>query len=865
MALNTDFRVKDSLYVGNSACFVSQTDTPKILSAGEDLLNVFIQQGEIATSCDLTSGTGIATFCFNGAADRTVSIDSTCNSNWNSAYDWCQANSATVLSAATYVADNGSALIDTVAEGNAQGKIAVTNIANTTSQIDVAGLQSNDSPQFAGACYTGAITTSSTVDGRDIACDGATLDTLRSLSGDNGLTFSSPSQGTLRVTQSDGDTSDVDLGVQTADSPAFVGGCFTGSISVDGTVDGRDVAADGTTLDTLRPLTATNVTTGSSPTQGTIRLTTGDGTNIDIDSGLQSGDSPAFVGGCYTGNISVDGTVDGRDIAADATRLAAIQGLSAANLTAVTCTAQGTLQSQNAAGTCTAIDTGLQAADSPSFAGLNLTSVTAGTDNSVLVLNGTSVATDEIDSRVWNNSLVGGSGTCDSIPIFTGGCTLGDSCITQDANGVYITGGLSAGGLGLSGDGSHLTNITADQTCFPTTPKTDLVSGDKFFINDGADKHVTYCALLTDLAGTDAGIEVDSSDSLALKNYSNITGCNVPKWDAGNGMFSDSLITETSLGNITIAGGTTITGNLSVQGDLTCIDTVVSVTSALSVVNAGTGPALYAEQSGAAQPIAIFKDTENLQTVIGDTGNVGIGFASGKFAPAEKLTLNGNLSANGNAQIDGTFRACDTATFTAGVNFCGVTAGTDNSVIVLQSNGSLATDEIDSKVWEDKLVDSSSASTCSNQLPKFSNTTGTIGNSNIADTGSIVTIDSDTVLDTGHKLTTKASASVYSEEAAFTDTVDSTPVTVTTFTKSGLKSVKYHITLIKGVNITTFEVNAVHNGSDECGTTYGIVDAQAASQLEDITISSASTTLDLNITAASDGTTAIIQGTALYS
>jgi hypothetical protein len=841
MALNTDFRVKDSLYVGNSACFVSQTDTPKILSAGEDLLNVFIQQGEIATSCDLTSGTGIATFCFNGAADRTVSIDSTCNSNWNSAYDWCQANSATVLSAATYVSDNGSALIDTVAEGNAQGKIAVTNIANSVSQVDVNGLQTDDSPQFAGACYTGAITTSSTVDGRDIACDGATLDTLRSLSGDNGLTFSSPSQGTLRVTEADGDITNVDLGVQTADSVQFVGACYTGNITIDGTVDGRDVAADGTTLDTLRPLTATNVTTGSSPAQGTIRLTTGDGTNIDVDS------------------------VDGRDIAADAARVATIQGLSAANLTAVTCTAQGTLQSQNAAGTCTAIDTGLQAADSPSFAGLNLTSVTAGTDNSVLVLNGTSVATDEIDPRVWNNSLVGGSGTCDSIPIFTGGCTLGDSCITQDANGVYITGGLSAGGLGLSGDGSHLTNITADQTVFPTTAKTDLASGDKFFINDGTDKHVTYCALLTDLAGTDAGIEVDSSDSLALKNYSNITTCNVPKWDAGNGMFSDSLITETSLGNITIAGGTTITGNLSVQGDLTCIDTTVSVTSALSVVNAGTGPAIYAEQAGSAQPIAIFKDTENLQTVIGDTGNVGIGFAAGKFAPAEKLTVNGNLSANGNAQIDGTFRACDTATFTAGVNFCGVTAGTDNSVIVLQSNGSLATDEIDSKVWEDKLVDSSSASTCSNQLPKFSNSTGTIGNSNIADTGSIVTIDSDTVLDTGHKLTTKASASVYSEEAAFTDTVDSTPVTVTTFTKSGLKSVKYHITLIKGVNITTFEVNAVHNGSDECGTTYGIVDAQAASQLEDITISSASTTLDLNITAASDGTTAIIQGTALYS
>ncbi len=863
MALNTDFRVKDSLYVGNSACFVTQTDTPKILSAGEELFGIFVQQGEIATSCTLSNGTGIASFSFDTSADAAVCIDATCNSNWNAAYDWCQANAGTVLSAATYVADNGSALIDTIAEGSAQGQVAVTNIANSTSQIDVNGLQTGDSPQFAGLCSTGSILVDGTVDGRDIANDGTTLDTLQSLSGDNGLTFSSPSQGTLRVTQADGDITNVDLGVQSADSVQFVGACYTGSITIDGTVDGRDVATDGTTLDSLVALSAGGVTTGSAPSQGTIRLTTADGTNIDIDSGLETGDSPTFVGGCFTSNIAVDGTVDGRDIAADAAKLATIQGLSAANVVSVTTTSQGTLQQEQADGTCTTIDTGLQAADSPSFAGLDLTSVSAGEDNSVLVLNGTTLATDEIDPRVWDSSLIGGSGTCDSLPIFTAGSTLGDSCIAQDANGIYVTGGLSAGGLGLSGDGSHLTNVAAETVTFPTTSKTDLAAGDKFFINDGADKHVTYCALLTDIGGT--GLEVDSSDSIALKNYSNISCCNVPKWDSANGMFSDSLITETSLGNITIAGGTTITGNLSVQGDLTCIDTTVSVTSALSVVNTGTGPALYAEQAGSAQPIAIFKDTENLQTVIGDTGNVGIGFASGSFAPAEKLTLNGNLSANGNAQIDGTFKADGAATFTAGVNFCGVTAGTDNTVIVQNSDGSLATDEIDSKVWEDKLVDSSGAATCSNQLPKFSNTTGTIGNSNIADTGTVVTIDSDTTIDAGHKLTTKASASVYSEEASFTDTVDSTAVTVTTFPKSGLKSVKYHITLVKGVNITTFEVNAVHNGTDECGTVYGIVDAQAASQLDEITVSSTGTTLDLNITAASDGTTAIIQGTALYS
>ncbi len=61
MALNTDFKVKDSLYVGNSACFVNQTDTPKILSAGEELFDIFVQQNEVPDICTISQGTGIAT------------------------------------------------------------------------------------------------------------------------------------------------------------------------------------------------------------------------------------------------------------------------------------------------------------------------------------------------------------------------------------------------------------------------------------------------------------------------------------------------------------------------------------------------------------------------------------------------------------------------------------------------------------------------------------------------------------------------------------------------------------------------------------------------------------------------------------
>jgi len=112
------------------------------------------------------------------------------------------------------------------------------------------------------------------------------------------------------------------------------------------------------------------------------------------------------------------------------------------------------------------------------------------------------------------------------------------------------------------------------------------------------------------------------------------------------------LSTETGTFNLSanndqglvIGGASTIQGNLSVLGEFTYIDTIVSITSALSVVNHGTGPAFYAEQTGANQPIAKFVDTEGGEIVFDDGGKVGIGTAS----PAEKLTVTGNISASGN-------------------------------------------------------------------------------------------------------------------------------------------------------------------------------------------------------------------------
>jgi hypothetical protein len=94
----------------------------------------------------------------------------------------------------------------------------------------------------------------------------------------------------------------------------------------------------------------------------------------------------------------------------------------------------------------------------------------------------------------------------------------------------------------FQGDGTNLTGVTATPI-FPTTAKTDLTSTDQFFINDGANKYVTYGNLLTDLAGTN--LVVEGTDSLALANT--ITG------------------DKTFSNNVTISENLTVVGTASFQ------------------------------------------------------------------------------------------------------------------------------------------------------------------------------------------------------------------------------------------------------------------------------------------------------------
>jgi hypothetical protein len=143
----------------------------------------------------------------------------------------------------------------------------------------------------------------------------------------------------------------------------------------------------------------------------------------------------------------------------------------------------------------------------------------------------------------------------------------------------------------FQGNGANLTGVTAT-AIFPTTAKTDLTSTDQFFINDGANKYVTYGNLLTDLAGTNLAVE--GTDSLTLATtitgltsvtsttfVGNLTGTattasnitpaitnntnNYILTATGNNPNGESNLTfDGTL--LTVTGNATITNNLTVQG-----------------------------------------------------------------------------------------------------------------------------------------------------------------------------------------------------------------------------------------------------------------------------------------------------------
>jgi hypothetical protein len=174
----------------------------------------------------------------------------------------------------------------------------------------------------------------------------------------------------LTTADINGGTADnVIIGGTTAAAGNFTTLGATGDITVGGTVDGRDLATDGTKLDGIE---------ASADVTGTVNVTASgalmDSELTDItaikalNQGVATTDTPTFAG------IITGGSVDGRDLSVDGTKLDGVEAL--ADVTDVTnVTAAGALMDSELSSIAAvkALNQGVATTDSPVFVGVTTT------------------------------------------------------------------------------------------------------------------------------------------------------------------------------------------------------------------------------------------------------------------------------------------------------------------------------------------------------------------------------------------------------------------------------------------------------------------------------------------------------------
>ena len=224
------------------------------------------------------------------------------------------------------------------------------------------------------------ITSTASGNGVTLAIDS----TVATLTGTQTLTNKTLTTPDVNTPDIDGGTIDgAIIGGTTAAAGSFTTVDATGNITVGGTVDGRDVAADGTKLDTVETnadvTDTTNVTAAGA-------LMDSEVTNLaqvkafdsaDYATAAQGTTADAALprtGGAMTGAITTNSTFDGRDVATDGSKLDGIEAGADVTDTANVTAAGALMDSElTAIASVKALNQGVATTDSPTFAALTST------------------------------------------------------------------------------------------------------------------------------------------------------------------------------------------------------------------------------------------------------------------------------------------------------------------------------------------------------------------------------------------------------------------------------------------------------------------------------------------------------------
>ena len=280
----------------------------------------------------------------------------------------------------TNIKANDGTAVGSIAD--ATGVFTIASAVLTTADINggtvdntVIGATTPLAGSFTALSATGNITVGGTVDGRDVATDGTKLDTV-----ETNADVTDATNVTAAGALMDSELTNIaaikalNQGVATTDSPTFVTINATTVNATTFDMTNLEVtnikAKDGTAAASIANTTGVVTVASSVLTTADINGGTVDGTII----GSSSPSTGAFTSVSATGNITVGGTVDGRDLAADGTKLDGIEAL--ADVTDTTnVTAAGALMDSELTNLTAvkAINQGLSTSDSPSFVGVTAT------------------------------------------------------------------------------------------------------------------------------------------------------------------------------------------------------------------------------------------------------------------------------------------------------------------------------------------------------------------------------------------------------------------------------------------------------------------------------------------------------------
>jgi len=218
---------------------------------------------------------------------------------------------------------------------------------------------------------------------------------------------------------------------------------------------------------------------------------------------------------------------------------------------------------------------------------IDLANVAAGTDNTVLIYNGSTVLTDEIDSRVWGSTLLDGTnGTDNELAIFTDSNSVeGDSNLTWDGSTLDVGGALTVDGNTTLGDAytDTVTIQAATTTLTPTgnnLPQLKLESKNGTVDNAGEIRFERYDDAVIQ-AGESLGeilFDATETDNGTYYSAATITG------EVGTGTWTDASSHPGAIRFWTCAdSGTTLTERMSIESDGT-----VALNGDLTVATAGS-------------------------------------------------------------------------------------------------------------------------------------------------------------------------------------------------------------------------------------------------------------------------------------